>query len=124
MLVKEIMKRPFAVERDISLAEAAELMSEKNIGSLVFLSRNKIKGIITERDLMKNFGKHDKISHIMTSKVVTVNPDETLDKAAEVMRNNKIKRLPVENDGKLVGMITMTDIMANFEALEEDFFFG
>lgn len=124
MLVKEIMKRPFAIEKDISLAEAAHLMGGRNIGSLVLLEKDKIKGIITERDLMKNFGKHEKISHAMSTKVVTIEPDEPLDKAAELMRQNKIKRLPVQNNGKLVGMITMTDIMANFEALEEEFFFG
>ena len=46
-----------------------------------------------------------------------------MDRALEVMRENKIKRLPVVNGGKLVGFITLTDVMANFEALEEDFFF-
>jgi CBS domain-containing protein len=123
MLVKEIMKRPLAVEKDISLSDAARLMSEKNIGSLLFISGSKIKGIITERDLMKNFSKNDKISHIMSTKVITIEPDENLDRATELMREYKIKRLPVINEGKLVGIITMTDIMANFEALEEEFFF-
>lgn len=124
MLVKEIMKRPFTIEDNISLAQAANLMSGRNIGSLIITSKGKIKGIVTERDLMKNFGKHDKLMHIMSTKVVTVRPDETLDKAAELMRQNDIKRLPVQSDGKLIGIITMTDIMANFEALEEEFFFG
>ena len=123
MLVKEIMNRPFVVDKDVSLGEAAEIMSKKNIGSLIFLSKEKIKGIITDKDLIRNFKKNGKISHAMSSSVKTIDPEATLDRAAEVMRENKIKRLPVLEKGKLVGIITMTDVIANFEALEEEFFF-
>ncbi len=123
MLIKDMMKRPFIVEKDVGLAEAAKIMSEKNIGSLLFMSGNKIKGIVTERDLIKNFSKHEKISQVMSTKVITIGPDENIDRAVEVMRENKIKRLPVVENGKLAGIITLTDIMANFEALEEEFFF-
>ena len=123
MLVKELMKRPFVVEKNISLAEAAKIMSSKNIGSLLLISGNKVKGIVTEKDLIRNFTKHEKISQVMSSKIISIEPDETLDRAVEIMRDNKIKRLPVLDEGKLVGIITLTDVMANFEALEEEFFF-
>ncbi len=123
MMVKDLMKRPFVVDKDVSLAEAAGIMSSKNIGSLLFVSGNKIKGIVTERDLIKNFSKHEKISQIMSTKVATTAPDEPIDRAVELMREKGIKRLPVMQDGKLVGIVTLTDIMANFEALEEEFFF-
>jgi CBS domain-containing protein len=123
MLVKELMKRPFVVEKNISLAEAAKIMSSKNIGSLLLISGNKVKGIVTEKDLIRNFTKHEKISQVMSSKIISIEPNETLDRAVEVMRDNKIKRLPVLDEGKLVGIITLTDVMANFEALEEEFFF-
>ena len=76
-----------------------------------------------ERDLIKNFTKHEKISKIMSTKVFTIGPDENLDEAAKVMREKGVKRLPVLSEGKLVGIVTLTDIMANFEALEEEFFF-
>lgn len=124
MLVKELMKRPFVIEKDVGLAEAAGIMSEKNIGSLIFVSGNKIKGILTEKDLIKNFSKGGKISKIVSTRVITIEPDESLDAAAAKMRDNKIKRLPVVQEGKLVGIITLTDVIANFEALEEEFFFG
>jgi len=123
MLVKELMKRPFVVEKNISLAEAAKIMSSKNIGSLLLISGNKIKGIVTEKDLIRNFTKHEKISQVMSSKIISIEPDESLDRAVEIMRDNKIKRLPVLDERKLVGIITLTDVMANFEALEEEFFF-
>jgi len=123
MLVKELMKRPFVVEKNISLAEAAKIMSSKNIGSLLLISGDKVKGIVTEKDLIRNFTKHEKISQVMSSKIISIEPDESLDRAVEIMRDNKIKRLPVLDEGKLVGIITLTDVMANFEALEEEFFF-
>ncbi|HLF53814.1 MAG TPA: CBS domain-containing protein [Candidatus Nanoarchaeia archaeon] len=123
MLVKEIMKRPLVVEKDISLAQAAGIMSKHGIGSLLFVSENKIKGIVTEGDLIRNFNKHEKISKIMSSKIKIIGPEDGLDIAISTMRENKVKRLPVVDGGKLVGFITLTDIMANFEALEEDFFF-
>ena len=124
MLIKELMKRPLVVDRNISLDEAAKIMSDENIGSLIMTSGSKIKGIITERDLLRNFGKQENISQAMAKKVVTIGPDEALDRALTVMRDNEIKRLPVVDEKKkLVGIITITDIMANFEALEEEFFF-
>lgn len=123
MLVKDLMKRPLVVDKDLSLSDAAAIMSKNNIGSLLFVSGTKIKGIVTERDLMKNFSKHDKISHIMATKLIVIEPGESIDRAAELMRDSKIKRLPVVQEGKLVGIITMTDLLANFELLEEEFFF-
>ena len=123
MLIRELMKRPFIIEKNISLSEAARMMSEKNIGSLLFMSGGKIKGILTERDLLRNFGKSEKVSEAMTTKVITITSDEPLDRAMELMREHEIKRLPVVDAGKLVGIITLTDLAANFEAVEEDFFF-
>jgi len=123
MLVKEIMKRPFVIEKDISLKEAAKIMKDKKVGSLIFVSGSKVKGIITEGDLTRDFGKQERVSQVMKPKVFTVGADETVDRAVEIMKENKIKRLPVLEQGKLVGVITSTEIIANFEELEEEFIF-
>jgi len=123
MLIKEIMKRPFVVEKDISLKEAAKIMKDRKIGSLIFVSDSKVKGIVTEGDLTRSFGKHERISQVMKPKVLTIEADETVDRAVEIMKENKIKRLPVLDHGKLVGIITSTEIIANFEDLEEEFIF-
>ncbi len=124
MLVRDLMKQPMVIEKDISLSEAAKIMNSKNIGSLIVLAEGKISGIITERDLMREFGKSERVSHAMTKKVVTIHADETLDRAAEIMREERIKRLPVLDDkAKLIGIITQTDLANHFEAMEEDFFF-
>jgi len=123
MLVKEIMKRPFVVDKDISLKEAAKIMKDKNIGSLIFISDSKVKGIITETDLTRDFGKKERISQVMRPKVISVNADDIVESAIELMKKNKIKRLPVLDNGKLVGIITSAEIVENFEDLEEEFIF-
>ena len=89
MLVKEIMKRPFIVERDISLKEAAKIMKDKGIGSLIFVSNSKVKGIITETDTTRDFGKNEKISQVMKPNVITINAEENVDRAVEIMKENK-----------------------------------
>ena len=62
MLVKDLMKNAYTIDKDISLKEAAGIMSSNGYGSLIFVEEGKIKGIITEMDLLKNFGKEENIS--------------------------------------------------------------
>lgn len=124
MLVKDLMKTPYVVEKDILLREAAKIMSSKNIGCLMLVSAKKIKGIITERDLMKNFSSNAKISSAMSKNVVSISSEEDLQKALELMNKNKIKKLPVVEDGDLVGIITATDLLSNADELEGDFLFN
>lgn len=123
MLIKEIMRQPFVIDKNISLREAAKIMSKKNIGSLIFVSGSKVKGIITERDLLKNYNKSTKVTKAMTSSVKTIRSDEDIDAALEIMKERRIKRLPVVDNNKLVGIVSLTDIAAHYEALEGDFFF-
>ena len=116
------MNKAIVIEHDVSVREAAKIMSNRNIGSLIVLENNKIVGIITERDIMKNascLGK--KISSVMSKNVVTVDHNESLENASLIMTERKIKRLPVVDNGKLVGIITATDIIANSDLLNEDF---
>ena len=125
MKIKEIMNSAFAVDKDVSIKEAAKIMAKKDIGSLVAVKEGKILGIITERDVIKNIESLDKkISAIMNKTVVTVNFEEEIDNAAILMKKNKIKRLPVMDDSdKLVGIITATDLIANSDEINEDFLF-
>lgn len=125
MKVKDIMNRPLVVEKDIGLDGAAKIMSEKKIGCLLLVNGSKIRGIVTERDLLKNFSKHDKISKIMSTSVITVGEEETVQEAYELMKQNSIKRLPVvDNEGNLKGIITLTDIAAHMDEFDESFFFN
>jgi len=123
MEIKKVMNRPFITDKDNSLSEAAKIMSSKNIGSLIFYVNNKVKGIITDSDLIRNFDSKAKISSVMAKDIVSISPEESIDKALKVMRKNEVKRLLVLESSKLTGIITLTDIMAHAEDLEDDFFF-
>ncbi len=122
MKIKEVMNKAIAIEHNISVKEAAKIMSDKNIGSLIVLKNNKIAGIITDKDILKNISSLGrKISSVMSKNVVTIDHEESLDTAALIMTERKIKRLPVFDNGKLVGIVTATDIIANSDLLNEDF---
>lgn len=124
MLVKEVMNQAIAVDHDVSIKEAAKIMTEKDIGSLIILKEEEIIGIVTEKDIVKNVSDtKKKISSVMSEQVVTVDEDEDLEYAAEIMAKHKIKRLPVTSKGRLVGIITTSEIVAHVDDVDEDFFF-
>lgn len=124
MRVKDVMNKAIAIDHDISVKEAARIMSDKNIGSLVVVDGNDVLGIVTEKDIVANADTLTrKIYSIMAKNVVTIHPEENLDNAALLMAKNKIKRLPVVEKQKLVGLISATDLLAHADELDEEFFF-
>ncbi len=124
MKINKVMNKAIVVEPGIKVRQAARIMSQKRIGSLIVMRKDKIVGIITERDVMKNVNKLDsKIDSIMSKNVICVDEGESIDNAAVLMSKYKIKRLPVLKDKKLVGIMTATDVIANSDSLNEDFFF-
>ena len=124
MKVKEVMNKAIAVDHDISLKQAAKIMSDKNIGSLIVVKGDNIIGIVTESDLLRNFSNpHKNVSAVMNKHVVTVDQEEDIDHAALLMAKHKIRRLPVAKGPKLLGIITSTDIIAHAEEIGDEFFF-
>ena len=126
MLIKEIMNNAVAIEQDISLKQAAKIMSDKNIGSLVVVKGKNISGILTEKDILKNISDLDKKIHSAMSKnVITINENVDIDEAAMLMSKSKIKRLPVldHENGKLIGIVTSTDLVAHSEEISDEFLF-
>lgn len=124
MRVKDVMKKIVVVDDDISVKEAAKIMSEKKLGCLIVVSKDEIKGIVTERDVLKNVDMlSEKVGKIMSKDVITISPDDSLDDAAKLMSEHEIKRLPVLKNEDLVGIITATDIIANSNSLNENFYF-
>ena len=120
MLVKEIMSTCLKTVRPTdSVKEAACLMNESMIGCLIVISgTGKIEGIVTERDILTDVVAEGKdpcsvnIGEIMTKDIVVITPDASLEDAADVMTAKKIKKLPVVQGGKLVGIVTATDLVA------------
>jgi len=122
MLVKEVMsKKVITISPDDFLDDAIRKMSDNGIGCLIVTKNDKAIGILTERDAINCLAQKNnnykqtigetKVSDIMTHYVISVSPNTKIEKAIEVMKENKIKKLPVLDDStKVVGIITITDI--------------
>ncbi|MBE0512301.1 CBS domain-containing protein [Candidatus Bathyarchaeota archaeon] len=120
MLVKDVMSSPvITVDEDATVDKAAQLMAKGHIGCIIVTSKEeKPLGIITETDfvtrvLAKNI-QPSKLTakEVMTSPLITVDPDETLSETARRMSQLNIRRLGVMYKGKLVGIISSKDILA------------
>lgn len=119
MLVKDIMNKEVEkVTADMTISAAAALMAEKNIEYLIVVKDAKLAGILTEDDIIKKvvgkgkLANDTKVGDIMVSKVVHINPEKTIEDAAELMTENKIEKLPVVVDHKLLGIVTASDMVA------------
>lgn len=123
MKVEDIMRKPVVVDKDISLSDAARIMSEKKIGSLLYIKEGEVRGIITERDIIKNFQRNKRISQVMSTSLITISPDAEVSDAQKLMQSHSVKRLPVIEDKKLVGIISATDLIAYAEGVDDEFFF-
>jgi CBS domain-containing protein len=100
-----------------SVFDALRLMAEKSIGALVVTEREHVVGIITERDyarkviLMARASKETPVCDIMTSSVMYVRPDHTSEECMVLMTENRLRHLPVMDSGKLVGLISIGDLV-------------
>ena len=116
-VVRDIMtKNVVMIDHDKTALEAAKIMTEKGISSLFVVKDNHPIGIVTERDFIKKICAKEllvaevKISDIMSKILTTADPDTAIEVAVQRMVNHKIRRLPIMEGGKLVGIITVTDL--------------
>lgn len=115
--VEDIMvKDVITIEKGKSIVDAAKLMKQNKIGSVVIIEKKKAVGIITERDLVRkaiadnNISK--KVEELMSKPIIVVRPETSIEDASKVMSENKIKRLLViDRDDSLLGIITEDDII-------------
>jgi len=104
------------VDADASVMKAVKIMNDHEIGCLVVTRRGKAVGIITERDLLKRVvGKcknpnRTRVREIMTKPLIAGQPEMDLEDATMLMFERKIKKLPVVDHGRLLGLITLTDV--------------
>ena len=119
MLVKDAMnRRVIVIKPDATVREAARIMTKFRIGSLIVMEDENLIGIITELDIIWKVVANDLnpnttlVRDVMSKEVVTVKPDQSLEDAAELMVRRKIKKLPVVEDHKLVGILTATDLIS------------
>src|SRR5205085_7206351 len=105
----------FSIEPDATVFEAIEMMADKNVGALLVMKGEKLVGIISERDYTRKVflrGKSSKetgVDEIMSSNVSTTKPSESVDECLRLMTDKHIRHLPVTDDGKVIGVISMGD---------------
>ena len=107
----------FSISPFISVYQALEIMVEKNVSSLVVMQDEKLIGIFTERDYARKVilkGKASRetpVGDIMSGNVITVSPDSTIDECMGLMTNNFIRHLPVIENDKLIGLVSIGDVV-------------
>ena len=117
MKVRELMtNKPTTVEPDTTLGEVATLMKQEDCGSIPVVQAGRLVGIVTDRDIVIRGiaagvdPKTQRVSKVMSSDPVTVGPDEDIADAEKKMADRQIRRLPVVEGGKLVGIIVTAQI--------------
>jgi CBS domain-containing protein len=125
MKVEEAMiKNVVTLQQDVSAYDAVKLMNENRIGCLVVLQYGQVVGIITERDMLERVlekcknPKETSITEIMTKRVIVGKPDMQVAEAAKLMFEKKVKKLPIVEGNRLVGLVTLTDL-ARMASLDE-----
>jgi len=127
MKVRDIMVSDVkTIDKESTIQEAADLMSQNSIGSLIVVEDSRVIGIITERDILNKMVAESKnasktfVKDIMTREVIMIRPDADIEDAVDVMMEKRIKKLPVVEGNALVGIITSMDVCtASPKALEK-----
>jgi CBS domain-containing protein len=119
LAVNDIMTRWVATaDPERSVRDAATIMAKAHTGSLIVIIKGKPAGIVTEGDISRAISagvNPDKVpvKKIMSKRLVTIDSDKRVEEAAKLMAEKNIKKLPVLEDGSLVGIVTQTDIVAS-----------
>ncbi|MBT7955972.1 MAG: CBS domain-containing protein [Rhodospirillaceae bacterium] len=124
MIVSQILKEKghdvFTVTKEISVKEVSDLLAEKRIGAVVVTDQaDAVEGIISERDVVRGLAQHgsgilDKtVADLMTKNVITHSLDDNIDDLMQEMSKSRIRHLPILDDGKLVGVISIGDVVKN-----------
>ena len=126
MLVEEVMTRNVEkIDCNNFVFDACKIFIDKKVGCLVVMDRDIIVGIITERDTIERVilqdldPKNIKIIEIMSQNIKTIHALSPLEKAAQIMKDNTIKKLPVILNNEIVGIVTETDITQTIEVFSE-----
>jgi CBS domain-containing protein len=122
MTVRKILEEKgrdvFSMHPDATLVEAARQMAQRRIGALVLIGDGgDLAGVLSERDIVRMVGTrgpeclNDRIGSVMTVEVVTCSEDTTVNEVMELMTRGRFRHLPVIQDGKLAGMVSIGDIV-------------
>lgn len=120
--VAEILKAKgssavFSIAPSATVFDAVKLMAEKNVGALLVMEGERIVGVVTERDyarkvvLLARSSKETPLRDVMTTAVIYVRPSQTSEECMALMTESRVRHLPVMDEGRLVGLISIGDIV-------------
>ena len=119
--IKDLLKRKgdsvYSISADAKVYEALKLMADKEIGALLVIEDEKLVGIISERDyarkiiLKGKFSKDTLVREIMATEIFSLSPGQTIEGCMGLMTEKRIRHMPVLEEGQLVGMISIGDVV-------------
>jgi CBS domain-containing protein len=116
-MVRDVMTSdPITVQASTMLSDAARVMRDRAIGDVVVLDDGKLRGILTDRDVVvravaaERDPRTTRVGDVVSDDMVTVAPTETIDRAVELMREKAVRRLPVVENGRPVGVVSLGDL--------------
>jgi CBS domain-containing protein len=116
-LLKSKGRHVWSIEPTAMVFDAIQKMSDKSIGALLVISEGRLDGIISERDyarkviLKDRSSKHTQVREIMTSLVIVVSPEDTVEECMRLMTEHRIRHLPVMDSKRVVGVISIGDLV-------------
>jgi CBS domain-containing protein len=116
----------WSIGPDASVYDAIALMAGKSVGALLVIDRAMLVGILSERDyarkviLQGRSSKDTRVADIMTAPVISVTPAHTVHQCMEMVTSNRIRHLPVVDAGKVVGIVTIGDLVRKIVATHEE----
>jgi CBS domain-containing protein len=125
-ILKDKERELLTIASDASVYDAVKEMVEANVGSLLVTVDGRIEGIVTERDYLRRVtleGRTDQdthVSEIMSSPLVVVTPSTSVDECMAVMTDRRIRHVPVVDDGDIVGLISIGDLV-KFQSKQQSF---
>jgi len=123
MIVRNILQykgaKVVSLHPDTRIAEAAQTLFGNRIGAALVCEGDTMLGVFSERDMVRGMAQHGArlqdmaVADLMSRKVLTCSPDDTLDHLMSLMTNNRIRHVPVVEDGALIGIVTIGDVVKN-----------
>jgi len=124
--VKDIMtKAVITIDVSCTVNQAAKMMEDTKVGSIIVAENNTPVGIITDRDLAikivaRTYQITESVKRVMSTPLLSISPDETVRIAADLMSTRGVRKLPVIDNDKVIGIITATDLVNQFANCTED----
>ena len=116
-IISEKGRNVITVAQKDSLADIAATLAEKRIGAVVVMEKDAIRGIVSERDIVRAVAKHGggglsmSAAEWMTAKVMTCSPEDTINDVMQKMTTGRFRHLPVVENGKLAGIVSIGDVV-------------